>query len=1072
MQRQAIPPVDFARATITTTYPGSSPTEVEELITTKIESEIRTVRHLKDINSVSKPGISIINIRIEIDQANTIEVINELHQALQNVQGLPPEVLNPPQLTHIDSSTRRPVINLLVTGPDHHRMRDQISWNLKTRLEKIPGVAEIELNNYKKREFLVLLSQEKMKKHYISATDIISALEQKKMDIPAGYLETQTSRTLVRVTGKIRTVEDMENTVIRSNFSGEKVFIKDIATVIDGYEKETQRKYFYKSDKNHNYHLTPTTSLSIMKTAKADILHVISHIQKTINQFSQNLNLKDFYGVKSQKKRTEEDIKKQPETPGLAETKPHTININKDYKILTGFNDGENTQNRLTNVLNNGLMGLIIIFIVFFLFLPSRIGFMVSWSLPLSLFGTFAILPFMDVSFNVITMLAFVICIGMLIDNSVVIAEYYSRLVMEHKKTPSQAASESAQQFVKPITATILTTIVAFLPLLVTTGVMGQFVKWIPIVVTLALLMSLFESFYLLPNRLTWLLQKKASPYQTGILNKLSYIENLFEKGIKNVVARKYISLGVIAILVSSTILIFMFASRLDLFAPKSPEFYTALIEPQPNTPLEVIDKKAQKIAEQMQSVFEGKKQIDWMSVESNTEKAEILLRVKPTIRRQLNYINILNQLREIKKEDLKTLRFSTLVGGPPIGKPLKVVIQSNNRKKIREFISKVSPEIEKIPGIINVKSNPDIDQGVEYRVETDTETLARLGIHFSSVGTTLRTALEGHIITELTENNESFYVRIKNNDTHISSSGSKTPKTSPFSSEAPSLLPSKKLDRVGQESLSSFEDLKKLKIKTFTGQLIPLDKIAKLKEVPAEPHRKSYNFEPVIFLEADINPKVTTSLKVNKQAKKIIEQKIKDYPSLTFKMIGEQETTKESLDSLLNAALIAVFAIFIILIVLFKSFLLSFLILTCIPLGLIGVIWAFFLHQRPLDFFAMIGIIALAGVVVNSAIILVSFILKLKKESPENSLSEIVVQASKTRFRPIVITNLTTLGGLFPTAYAISGFEPLLIPMTLALFWGLLTATLLTLIWIPCAILIIKDGEHLVAAIKKKYKM
>ena len=999
LQRQAIPPVDFATAIITTTYPGSSPTEVEELITTKIEDEIRSVRHLRDINSISKPGLSIITIRIKIDQTNTLEVINELHQALQNVQGLPPEVLDPPRLIHIDSSTRRAVINLLVTGPDHYRRRDQISWNLKTKLEKIPGVAEIELTNYKKREFLVLLSQEKMRKNYISSTDIISALEQKKMDVPAGYLETNTNRTLVRVTGKIRTVKDLENTIIRSNFSGEKVFIKDVATVIDDHEKETQRQYFHKPNKNQHYHLTPATSLSIIKTAKGDIINVISHIQKTVKKFSQNLN--------------------------------------EEYNILTGFNDGENTQNRLKNVINNALAGLVIIFIVFFLFLPSRVGFMVSWSLPLSLFGTFAVLPFIGVSFNVITMLAFVICIGMLIDNSVVIAEYYSRLTIEDKKAPLTAALESIHQFVKPITATVLTTIVAFLPLLVTTGVMGQFVKWIPIVVTLALLMSLFESFYLLPNRLMWLSQKKPSPYQIGILNKLSYVEKLFEKLIKNVVTRKYISLSIISAIILSTILVFMFASRLDLFAPKSPEFYTALIEPQPNTPLDLIDQKAKKIAEEMQSVFKDKKQIDWMNVKSDTEKAEILLRVKPTIRRKLNYKNILNQLRKIEKGDLKTLRFSTVVGGPPVGKPLSVAIQSNNRKQIREFMSAIFPEIEKIPGLISLKSNPDTDQGVEYRVKLHTEVLARLGVSFSSVGTALRTALEGHIITELTENNESFYIRIKHDDTKISSS----------------------------------ENLKGIKIKTISGQLISLNKVAEVKVVPSEPHRKSYNFEPVVFLEADINPKITTSLQVNIKAKKIIEQKIKDYPSLTFKMLGEQETTAESLNSLLNAAIIAVFAIFIILIVLFKSFLLSFLILTCIPLGLIGVIWAFFFHQRPLDFFAMIGIIALAGVVVNSAIILVSFILKIKKEEPESSLSEVVIKASKMRFRPIMITNLTTLGGLFPTAYAISGFEPLLIPMTLALFWGLLTATLLTLIWIPCAMLIMEDGKYWIAILKNKFK-
>ena len=259
------------------------------------------------------------------------------------------------------------------------------------------------------------------------------------------------------------------------------------------------------------------------------------------------------------------------------------------------------------------------------------------------------------------------------------------------------------------------------------------------------------------------------------------------------------------------------------------------------------------------------------------------------------------------------------------------------------------------------------------------------------------------------------------------------------------------------------------LKIKELFGRLIPLSEVAKIKEIKSEPHKKSYNFEPVIFLSADIDPKKTTSLEVNAKAKKIIEEKIKKYPSLTFKMIGEQETTDEALRSLFNASFIALFAIFVILIVLFKSFLLSFLILSCIPLGLIGVIWAFFLHQRPLNFFALIGVVGLAGVVVNSAIILISFILSLKKEEPEKSLFEIVIKASKMRFRPIMITNLTTLGGLLPTAYGIAGFEPLLMPMTLALFWGLLTATFLTLIWVPCAVLMIEDGKQFFSSLKKR---
>ncbi len=995
LKRESIPLVDFARVVITTVYPGSSSAEVEELVTAKIEDEIRSVDHLKDVHSISQPGLSLISIRIDIDNADTTKVVNKMHQTLQNVQGLPPEILDPPKLVHIESNNEKPVINLMISGPDNNRQRDKISWDLKTRLEKIPGVSDIVLSNYKKRELVVLLSQEKMERHYISSIDVLSALEQRKMDTPAGYLESNITRKLVRVPSKPRTVKDLENTIIRSNFSGRKIFLKDIAKVIDGHEKETEKEYFYKSKKEKSYSLSPVTSLSIMKTVKADTITLIENVKEAVEKFNRNLN--------------------------------------KEYKALVGFDEGKNTKNRLAVVINNALTGLFLVFIVFFLFLPFRVGFMVSFSLPLSVLGTFALLPFLDVSFNAITMLAFVICIGMLIDNSVVIAEYYSRLITEKEISPQSAAFQSVQQFAKPITATVFTTIAAFLPMLVTTGVMGQFVKWIPIVVTTALLISLFESFYLLPNRLQWLSPKKPGRHQFVLLNLISQIEDMFERFIKKTVARKYISLGFITLLIVLTALVFFIKSRVDLFVPKSPEFYTAFIEPKANAPLSVTDEKTKQVASRMRSVFGGDKAIAWMSVQINHREGRILLRVKPSILRKLKYKNILNELRKTDKGDLKTLKFNTLTGGPPVGESLKVAIQSGNRKQIRKFIDEIFPEIEKIHGLVNLKIHPDRETGREYKVYIDPETLARLGLNYQAVGMTLRTALEGQIITELIENNESFFIRVKHDEDYI----------------------------------SSLDNIKKIKIKELFGRLIPLSEVAEIQEIQTEPDKKKYNFEPVVFLEAGINPKETTSLELNIKAKKIIEEKIKHHPSLTFKMIGEKETTDEALRSLFNAFFIALFAIFIILIFLFKSFLLSFLILSCIPLGLIGVVWAFFLHQRALDFFAFVGVVGLAGVVVNSAIILISFILNSKKENPHKSLQDIVVQSSKLRFRPIMITNLTTLGGLLPTAYGIAGFEPLLMPMTLALFWGLVTATLLTLVWVPCAVLVIEDGKKLFSLFK-----
>ena len=1006
LKRESIPPVDFARVLIATVYPGSSPAEVEELITAKIEDEIRSISHLKDVQSVSQPGLSLISIRLDIDKGDTQETVNKLSQALRKVRGLPAEVLDPPRLEHIDSSNEKPLIVLFVAGPDQDRLRGKLSFQLKTELERIRGVSEVRLKNYREREFLVALSPEKMQEHYVSSADVIAALRQKSLDVPAGYLEGPDSRVLVRVLGKPRSARDLEETIIRSNFSGQKVLIKDIARVADGPEKEEERSYFYQPEAGKKFRLMPVTSLELMKAKEADALSAAAQVKKTIKKFKRQLSGKSDGGC------------------GEA------------CKIFIGFDEGKNIKNRLVNVINNALIGLLLIFIVFFLFLPSRVGIMAAFSLPLSVLGAFSILPLFGVSFNVITMLAFVICVGMLVDNSVVIAEYYSRRAIEGKIAPAKAAVEAVVRFWKPVTATALTTIAAFLPMLVTTGVMGQFIKWIPLVIATALLMSLFESFCLLPNRLQWFSPKKHSPRREIAFGFFRRAERGFEKLLKKTVSSKYISLGLIALLILATAVLFKTAVRVDLFSSRSPEFYTALLEPKPNTPLPIIDRKAKRAAEKMSSLIGGDKTVQWISVQSNFREARILLKVKPSALRHLKYKNILDSFRrEIKAENLKTLGFGILAPGPPVGKPLSAAIQSNSRREIRKFIDEVFPEVEKIPGVLNLKSNPDNNQGIEYQVRPDAAAMARLGLDFPSVGMALRAALEGHLITELTENRESFYIRV----------------------------------RQEEERLSSVEHLKKIKIRERMGRLVPLSKAAEIKAVKSEPDRKTYNFEPVVFLEADIDRKAATSMEVNRRAKKIIAEKIKKYPSLAFKMIGEQETVDESLRSLRAASIIAFFSILIILVVLFKSFLLSFLILTCIPLGMIGVIWAFFLHQRDLNFFALIGVVGLAGVVVNSAIILVSYILRLREEEPERPLSEVAVQASKERFRPIMLTNLTTLGGLLPTAYGIAGFEPLLMPMTLAFFWGLLAAALLTLIWIPCAALAFEDGKNLWRRLMKK---
>lgn len=986
LKKESIPPVDFARAAITTVYSGSSSKEVEELITDKIEEKLMSIDGFKDVVSTSQGGYSTISISIDIDKFDSDKVITETYQALQQVKGLPLEVLDPPQLTHFKAETSNPIMNLNIIGPDNNRKRDELVFQLKTQLESIKGISRIELSGYRERELQVLLNPDQMVRHHISSADIIMAIRKQSLDIPAGYLENGTTKHLVRILGKTRTVKDLENVVIRSNFSGQKILIKNVGTVIDGVKKETQKQYFYEPEENKDYKLMPSTSLQVFKSSSADTLVVIASINKSLDRFKTHLDSK--------------------------------------YQVRSSYNEGTEIKRRLWIVINNALTGLFFVFLIFFFFLPSRIGLLATMSLPLSLLATFAVLPMLGVGFNVITMLAFVICIGMLVDNSVVIAEYYSRLISQSQMSGKQAALESVQKFWKAITATVLTTIAAFLPMLITTGVMGQFIKWIPLVLTIALLFSLFESFCLLPARLQWVQSiKKQNRYQSFSLKALEILENKFEIFIQKAVSFKYISLSGVWLLLASGVLIFIYGNKVDIFEQRNPQFYTAYLEMPPNTVLSHSDKITKNVSQKMYKIID-KKNIKKISVTTREGSSSILAYVNNKAMKSLDYKSILSQLRKIKSQDLQQLRFDVLAAGPPPGKAFQTVIQSNDRKKIKNFIDKIYPEIKNIPGIIDLEVTPKQDVGTEYKVHLNKEVLSQLGLDVSSAGLALRTALEGSLITELTDQGESFYIRVKHDDTQINS-----------------------LEQLGQ-----------IKIRELTGQLISLNQIANIAKDPSEPSRTKYNFHPSLVLQANIDPLQTTSLEANQAATKIIEKYISSYPSLSYKLIGQQENLQESLSSLKNAGIIAIFAIFIILISVLQRFLFSLLVISCIPLGLIGVAWAFFLHGRSLSFFAMIGMIGLAGVVVNSAIILISYIMQLREDDSKRSLSDIVVQASKLRFKPILITNLTTLGGLFPTAYGIAGYDPRLMPMTLALFWGLLSATLLTLVWIPCGVLAIED--------------
>ncbi|MEO0337521.1 MAG: efflux RND transporter permease subunit, partial [Pseudomonadota bacterium] len=339
VKRESRPPVDFARVTITTLYPGASPEEVEELITMKIEDAIREVEGIKDVQSVSQPNRSTINVRIDMDNVKTSVVIDDLQRSIQRVTDLPAEVRDAP-LFQEGNAKEIPILELALIGTNVGRKRDFLADDLKNKLEDQKGVSEVRLTGFRKREFLILVDPLALKRNYIGISEVTNAVRQRIPNIPAGYLRTPGNQKMVRVTGQVDRADQLEDIVIRSNFSGQKIRVRDVAKVEDGMEDSTTLV---------RVNGKPATLLTATKKAEADTIRTTQSLQSILKSTRSNLP--------------------------------------KGFELITYNDEASRISDRLGIVINNALGGLALVLIILLVFLPGYLGLMASLSLPFAIMG-------------------------------------------------------------------------------------------------------------------------------------------------------------------------------------------------------------------------------------------------------------------------------------------------------------------------------------------------------------------------------------------------------------------------------------------------------------------------------------------------------------------------------------------------------------------------------------------------------------------------------------------------------------------------------------------------------------
>jgi len=990
-----LPKVDVGQVVITTRYPGASPEDVELNVTNKIEDELKSVTGIDWIRSSSFENSSIVSVKID-DDADLEDVQTEIREAVAQVTDLPQEVTESPRVTEIKSSIF-PVIEVGMSSDElSYRDLREYARRFEKKLKEISGVASVEKYGYRAREIRVEVSPDKMMKYKLPMRDIINAIRARNIRASGGSLESYTSEKNVVTLAQFRDPVEVGDVIIKSSFEGAMVWVKDLAIIHDDFEEE--RMIPSMNGKR-------AISFQVTKSENADIIETVDAIKQLVEQE------KDYL----------------PDTIEFLYSSDASIEVRNSFKVVG----------------SNGVIGLILVMVTLSLFLNVRSSFWVAMGIPVSLLGVIFLLPLFDVELDSITLASMVLVIGIIVDDAIIITENIFQL-RERGDSPIEAAVNGVHEVYLPVFTTIATTFLAFLPLFFMTGMMGKFVFVIPLTISLALCVSMLESFTMLPAHiLKGLYPKKGREPRSCSRAWFRPVRDMFEKHIRTILKLRYVILLLAFAILVGTLLYAAKFMDFRLFDTKGATRIAVEIRLPIGTSLQATADKVKEIETIVQDLSDEELEsyllrvggsADIIAVE-NEHVATMTINLAPYSERMRNKMRIADEIVEDLRqqaaniEGIEQITFSVDVGGPPTGSPIEIrLIGSDNKLRTRladEIMTFLKNEVEGAKDV-DRDDKPGKD---EVTIVVNYERLARYGLTVDDIAQNVRIAYDGQVVTSTRYGDEDveFLVIIE------------------------------------KKFRQQLEFLRQLRIPNRQGELIALDEVASLEIGPGIAVYRHYGGERAITITGDVFQDKTTTVKVSNAVLERFEPILSiEYPGIRLKVGGEAQETQETMTDLALSFGIAILGIYFLLILLFNSATQPFMVLLAIPFGICGVIIAFALHGEPLSFLAMTGIIGLGGVVVNDSLVLVDHLNELKRRGEIGNLAELVAFGTANRLRPIILTTFTTVSGLLPLAYGLGGESVNMAPMGLALGYGLLFATPITLILIPCLYMIGQDIRNL----------
>ena len=998
--KELLPRAESKVISFSMSYPGASPSEVQEGIVLKVEEAIQDIQGIKHVQSVSSLGSA--NIRITAyDNQDVNELVEELRMTINSIRTFP-EHVDPPNIQR----TRYTELAMQVQlhGQLDERMAKLLAEEIKREMLARERIKRVAIWGARPYEIAVEIDNEQLQKYRLTLQDVANRIQAQSINAPSGGIKTETGNIMLRVDGQSYNRADYENISIITADDGTVVSLGDIARVNDGFVEWKAYSYF-----NGEY----SVGLAVSAVGDQDVLDVAREVRRYVNQKRKTL--------------------------------PDGVEIT-IWADITHYLDG-----RLRMMVKNLLIGATLVFIILSVFMPLKIAFWVMVGLPVCYMGTFLLMPWFGVSFNMISLFGFILVLGIIVDDAIIVAESIDGQI--RKSGPGQASVlEGTKRVATPAIFGVLTTIVAFAPMLLAQGPLQSWLHAIGFIVCACLVFSLIESKLILPAHLgamskpwSWgifglqyRLQQSANQHlQSGVKK---YYAPLLQSCIKN----RYLTLSFfIAVLMICFSMVKAGIVSYEPFPSEPSDFLQVRLSMGEGTAEEETEAVMSYIRDELYALEE-----EYMA-EYGTETGlvENLFRYGSgglnghffveLVRDENRYIDSFeiverwrNRVGEVEGASVLDFTASTFAGS----RDLSFMLTGNNKQALELAAEELLEELRSFDGLSNFSSTIESARQ-EYLLDLKPQAAA-MGLTLADIAVQVRQAFHGVEAQRIQRDNQEIRVMV----------------------------------RYPEERRASVLDLETMQIKLPGGRFVPLEEVADITFVMSPVRITRVNNETAVYVGAKVDRAVSEPGSIRRDVMRNFMPKLQErYPSVQYRREGINQEQRETEQQLQRFFLIAMLGIFILLAVPLKSYVQPFIIMSVIPVGIVGAVIGHWLLGFSISFMSLFGIVALTGVVVNDSLIMVDFVNRSVREGMSKAVA--VLEAGQQRFRAIILTTITTFFGVLPMIMERSLQAENMIPMAISLGVGVVFATAITLLLLPCLYMVLEDIKTLIDRLAGKHQ-